>query len=278
VADFLQSVAGFFQRVFWFPHKVPITYLWLPSNLFREISIQRVDLTLDTDLLPPDRSKWSFFKRTFDGKMTIEAPDNRMRVLVVDDHLLLAETVVMALSSNGLMEVESVTGIDAALGRIANSGRFDVVLLDYSMPGGDGLAGLRHVIAANGKGVAVFSGVATPAVIERALAEGAMGFIPKTLPLKSLESAVRMIAQGEVFVPYNYVLQVMGKDEPTTNLKPRERQVLQLVCEGAQNKEIAFKLKLSEVIVKADVKSICRKLGVRNRTEAAMMARNEGLC
>jgi DNA-binding NarL/FixJ family response regulator len=274
----LQFVASFFQLVFWFPHKVPITYLWLPGNLFREISIQRVDLTLDTDLLPPDRSKWSFYKRTFDGKMTIEAPDNRMRVLVVDDHLLLAETVVMALSSNGLMEVESVTGIDAALGRIANSGRFDVVLLDYSMPGGDGLAGLRHVIAANGKGVAVFSGVATPAVIERALAEGAMGFIPKTLPLKSLESAVRMIAQGEVFVPYNYVLQVMGKDEPTTNLKPRERQVLQLVCEGAQNKEIAFRLKLSEVIVKADVKSICRKLGVRNRTEAAMMARNEGLC
>ena len=210
--------------------------------------------------------------------MTEDAPANRMRVLVVDDHLLLAETVVMALSSTGLMDVESVSGIDAALGRIAGSGRFDVVLLDYSMPGGDGLAGLRHIIAANGKGVAVFSGVATPAVIERALAEGAMGFIPKTLPLKSLESAVRMIAQGEVFVPYNYVLQVMGKDEPTTNLKPRERQVLQLVCEGAQNKEIAFKLKLSEVIVKADVKSLCRKLGVRNRTEAAMMARNEGLC
>jgi DNA-binding NarL/FixJ family response regulator len=276
--EFLQFVASFFQLVFWFPHKVPITYLWLPGNLFREISIQRVDLTLDTDLLPPDRSKWSFYKRTFDGKMTIEQPDNRMRILVVDDHLLLAETVVLALSSTGAMEVEAVSGIDDALKRIANSGRFDVVLLDYSMPGGDGLAGLRHVIAANGKGVAVFSGVATPAVIERALAEGAMGFIPKTLPLKSLESAVRMIAQGEVFVPYNYVLQVMGKDEPTTNLKPRERQVLQLVCEGAQNKEIAFKLKLSEVIVKADVKSICRKLGVRNRTEAAMMARNEGLC
>lgn len=111
--------------------------------------------------------------------MTEDAPANRMRVLVVDDHLLLAETVVMALSSTGLMEVESVSGIDAALGRIAGSGRFDVVLLDYSMPGGDGLAGLRHIIAANGKGVAVFSGVATPAVIERALAEGAMGFIPR---------------------------------------------------------------------------------------------------
>jgi DNA-binding NarL/FixJ family response regulator len=209
--------------------------------------------------------------------MTIELPENRMRILVVDDHLLLAETVVLALSKNGEIDVEAVSSIDAALARIAQSGRFDVILLDYAMPGSDGLAGLRQVIAANGKGVAVFSGVATPTVIERALAEGAMGFIPKTLPLKSLESAVRMIAQGEIFVPYNYVLQVMGKDEPTTNLKPRERQVLQLVCEGAQNKEIAYRLNLSEVIVKADVKSICRKLGVRNRTEAAMMARNEGL-
>jgi len=210
--------------------------------------------------------------------MTIEVPENRVRVLVVDDHLLLAETVVLALGKGSGLEVEAVSGVSAALERIAESGRFDVVLLDYSMPGGDGLGALRQVIAANGKGVAVFSGVATPAVIERALAEGAMGFIPKTLPLKSLESAVRMIAQGEVFVPYNYVLQVMGKDEPSTNLKPRERQVLAMVCEGAQNKEIAYRLNLSEVIVKADVKSICRKLGVRNRTEAAMMARNEGLC
>jgi DNA-binding NarL/FixJ family response regulator len=209
--------------------------------------------------------------------MITELSDNRVRVLVVDDHMLLAETVVLALTKTSEIEAEAVPGIDAALDRIAKSGPFDVVLLDYSMPGSDGLVGLRQMIAANGKGVAVFSGVAAPTVVERALAEGAMGFIPKTLPLKSLESAVRMIAQGEIFVPYNYVLQVMGKDEPSTNLKPRERQVLRLVCEGAQNKEIAYQLSLSEVIVKADVKSICRKLGVRNRTEAAMMARNEGL-
>ena len=57
--------------------------------------------------------------------MTIEAPDNRMRILVVDDHLLLAETVVLALSKAGAMAVEAVTSIDAALGRIAGSGRFD---------------------------------------------------------------------------------------------------------------------------------------------------------
>lgn len=105
-----------------------------------------------------------------------------------------------------------------------------------------------------------------------------MGFIPKSLPLKSLENAIRMIAGGDVFVPFNYVQKVMGKEDMAYSLRPRERKVLNLVCAGAQNKEIAFDLGLSEVIVKADVKSICRKLGVRNRTEAAVMARNEGLC
>lgn len=210
--------------------------------------------------------------------MTKESSENRLRVLVVDDHLLLAETVLMALSQNDQIDVQAVASVDAALAKIAETGRFDVVLLDYSMPGTDGLTSLGKMVAANGKGVTIFSGLATPNVVERALSLGAMGFIPKTLPLKSLESAVRMIAEGEVFVPYNYVLQVMGKNDPGATLKPRERQVLALVCEGAQNKEIAHELNLSEVIVKADVKSICRKLGVRNRTEAALLARAEGLC
>jgi DNA-binding NarL/FixJ family response regulator len=202
----------------------------------------------------------------------------RISVLVVDDHVLLAETVTVALSKSDLFAVDAVASVDAALARINEVGPYDVVLLDYAMPGSDGLAGLRQTIAANGSGVAIFSGVIPLTVVERALALGAMGFIPKTLPLTAVESAVRMIADGEVFVPYNYVQQVLGKEYHPSNLKPRERQVLALVSEGAQNKEIAFNLGLSEVIVKADVKAICRKLGVRNRTEAALLARNQGLC
>lgn len=205
-------------------------------------------------------------------------PAQRISVLVVDDHVLLSDTVAVAFSSSDAFAVDAVASIDAALARIAEVGPYDVVLLDYSMPGSDGLAGLRQVITANGKGVAIFSGVIPLTVVERALALGAMGFIPKTLPLKTVESAVRMIADGEVFVPYNYVQQVLGKEDHASGLKPRERQVLTLVCDGAQNKEIAHDLGLSEVIVKADVKAICRKLGVRNQTEAALLARSEGLC
>lgn len=202
----------------------------------------------------------------------------KLSVLVVDDHVLLAETIVVALSKGERYEVDAVDSIDAAVKRIEEHGRYDVVLLDFSLPGENGLGGLRRVLELNGKGVAIFSGVAPLSTVERALAAGAMGFIPKSLPLKSLENAIRMIAGGDVFVPFNYVQKVMGKEDMAYSLRPRERKVLNLVCAGAQNKEIAFDLGLSEVIVKADVKSICRKLGVRNRTEAAVMARNEGLC
>ena len=73
-------------------------------------------------------------------------------------------------------------------------------------------------------------------------------------------------------------IKYLYEENGPTKGNPAFSAVLAMVCEGAQNKEIAYRLNLSEVIVKADVKSICRKLGVRNRTEAAMMARNEGLC
>lgn len=211
-------------------------------------------------------------------EMAGSRPSPDISVLVVDDHLLLAETIVLALSQDPAFAVDSAPDLDAAVDLIARQGRYDVVLLDYSLPGSDGMTGVERMIAANGKGVVIFSGVAPLPVVERALAVGAMGFIPKTLPLKTVESAVRMIAAGEVFVPYNYVQQVLHQDNQPGNLKPREMQVLRMLCEGAQNKEIAHVLGLSEVIVKADVKAICRKLGVRNRTEAALMARETGLC
>lgn len=199
-------------------------------------------------------------------------------VLVVDDHLLLAETVAATLSTVAAFRVDMVGDVEAALARIAKTGGYDVVLLDYSLPGTEGLAGLRQLMDQTGQRVAIFSGVATWPVVERAIALGAKGFIPKTLPVKSLEHAIRLIAEGETYIPFDYLQKVLMKEQPDASLKPRELRVLAFLCEGRQNKEIAHELGLNEVIVKADVKSICRKLGVRNRTEAALMARREGLC
>jgi DNA-binding NarL/FixJ family response regulator len=199
----------------------------------------------------------------------------RLKVLVVDDHLLLAETVVAALED---FEVEAVQDVDKALARIAETGRYDVIMLDYALPGMKGLNGLRQLLDANTDGVALFSGVARWPIITRALELGAKGFIPKTLPLRTVENAIRLIADGDAYLPLEYLRQAARGDDNDALLKPREKQVLSFLCEGQQNKEIARELGISEVIVKMDVKSLCRKLGVRNRTEAALLARRDGLC
>lgn len=199
------------------------------------------------------------------------------RVLVVDDHVLVAQTVAAALAAGHGFAVQTANDVDSALEMIREHGRFDVVLLDYDVPGMNALDGMRHIMEANKGGVALFSGVASWTMVESAIDLGASGFIPKTLPLKTLGHAVRFIADGEVYLPADYVRQMNRAEDRGFGLKPRETKVLSFLCEGLQNKEIGRELGLAEVIVKMDVKSICRKLGARNRTQAVILARKHGL-
>lgn len=198
-----------------------------------------------------------------------------IRALVVDDHTLVAETVVAALSSESGISVETAADIGAAEAMIGERGRYDVILLDYDLPGTQALDGLERIMTANAGGVALFSGVANWTVVERALALGASGFIPKTLPLRTVAHAMRFIADGEVYVPAEYVMRMSRSDAAGLGLKPREMKVLGFLNEGMPNKEIGRQVGVEETIVKMDVKSICRKLGVRNRTQAVLAARKQ---
>lgn len=201
----------------------------------------------------------------------------RLTVLLVDDHLLLIESVTAALVSEYGFHVTAAVDVDSALAEVDRAGRFDVILLDYDVPGMDSLAGLRRLIDANQGGVALFSGVANWTVVDRAMDQGASGFVPKTSPLKILGHAVRFIADGETYLPSDYMRRVSTEKGASFGLKPREFKVLALLCEGKQNKEIGRELGMDEVIVKMDVKSICRKLDARNRTQAVIVALDSGL-
>ena len=198
-------------------------------------------------------------------------------VLLVDDHLLLSETVAAGLSVAEGYSVDYVRDLDAALARIGKRGRYQVILLDYHLPGVDGLTALRALDEANEGGVALFSGVAGWSVAERALEMGARGFIPKTIPLRTLANAIRFIADGEIYMPTEYMLKRSHAGDRAVGLKPRELLVLRYLCEGMSNKEIGREVGVEESIVKMDVKAICRKLGVRNRTQAVIEAQKRGL-
>ncbi|MFW2588008.1 response regulator [Sagittula sp. SSi028] len=199
-----------------------------------------------------------------------------MRILVADDHDLVRETIAAFLDGGDVDEVQTVATLDEALRVTSLSGSFDLVLLDYNMPGMNGLEGLARMREANeGRPVAILSGSASRDVADAALKSGAQGFIPKTLSARSLLTAARFMAAGEIYAPVDF-MQKAGTGEGGA-LTRRELEVLRGICEGKSNKEIARDLELQEVTVKLHVKTLSRKLEARNRTHAAMIARDRGL-
>lgn len=205
------------------------------------------------------------------------ARQNDLRILIVDDHTLLIETVVASLTSEFGFSVEAAGDIASAMAMIDQHGNFDVILLDYDVPGMKALEGLRSLMEANDGPVVLFSGVVNRTTVEMALDQGASGFVPKTLGLRALGHALQLVANGEVFLPAEFIRHANTNDTADFGLKPRELRVLALLGQGMQNKKIGLELGLEEVIVKMDVKSICRKLEAENRTQAVIAAMRHGL-
>lgn len=203
-----------------------------------------------------------------------------MRILIADDHDLLRDTLVMYLEAEAGFEVAAAADLATAERMIAEGPGYDLVLLDYSMPGMNGLEGLERVMAMpGGHRVAVISGTANRSVAEEVLASGAAGFLPKTLSAKSLVNAVRFMAAGEQFVPLDFL---RAEDEAARHplaekLSRRELEVLEGLTHGKSNKEIARDLDLSEPTIKLHMKTLYRKIGASNRTQAAMAAKEQGL-
>ena len=204
-----------------------------------------------------------------------------MKILIADDHDLVRETLAAYLSQQADFEIETATSLPEALDKIESANRFHLVILDYSMPGMNGLDGLARAQAANDPWpVAIMSGTADKAVAEEAIKAGARGFLPKTMSAASMINAVRFMSAGETFVPVSF----MTAEAPAPETHPlqdkltgRELQVLDALCRGLSNKEIARELDLQEVTIKLHVKTLCRKIEAKNRTQAAMIAKDAGL-
>ncbi|SLN27249.1 response regulator transcription factor [Pseudooctadecabacter jejudonensis] len=203
-----------------------------------------------------------------------------MRVLIADDHDLLRDTLVMFLEGQGAMETASVGTLEDAIARIKADDAYDLVLLDYNMPGMNGLEGLKSVLALEETDrVALISGEASKSIAEEALEVGAAGFVPKSLPAKSLVNAVKFMAMGEQYAPIDFMTAVeeAPKNALAEKLTARELQVLEGLTQGKSNKEIARDLDISEPTIKLHVKTLYRKVGASNRTQAALIAREAGL-
>lgn len=204
-----------------------------------------------------------------------------MRLLIADDHELVRD----ALRSHFEREapgtiVRGVGTVSEALKALDDGIAFDILLLDLRMPGMNGLNGLVRLRERYPSlKIALMSGEAKNEDVRLALAHGAVGFLPKTLPGTLLLQALQRMLAGEIFVPENMAETAAQADANALNgtFTRREREVLDFLLKGQSNKEIARALELEEVTVKLHIRGLCRKLGAKNRTQASMRAVELGL-
>lgn len=209
----------------------------------------------------------------------MQTSDDQITVLLIDDHSLIVDLVNAFLSAHSGFSVVACGDFKSGIDKIQEAQGFDVVLLDVVLPGLTGIDDVAKIVQMNGGGaVVLFSGSVSSGFVEKAIQVGARGYIPKTLPLRALTSAIRLLAVGQTFVPSNFTHgQPDNLRAGESRLNQIETAVLRCLGEGLANKEIAFRQDMGESTVKMHVRSICRKLGARNRTHAVIMGRADGL-
>jgi DNA-binding NarL/FixJ family response regulator len=207
-----------------------------------------------------------------------------IKVLVADDH-----EVVRLGFRNMVRDTEIKMAAEASSGdeavKMAKKHNLDVVLLDIRMPKGDGLTALGRIkLAHPDLPVLMFSMYDTPAYVARAVALGAAGFVHKGDTRKRIISAVRAAATGEPTWTREELRRISGalatprlSDDVEVPLTKREAEVLRHLTNGLTNKEIGQKLKIGYETVKEHVQHILRKIGVSDRTQAALWSVRQGL-
>lgn len=206
-----------------------------------------------------------------------------IRIVLADDHPIVREGLASVLETQPDFEVVGQANDGAEAVDIVLAYKPDVVLLDLEMPHLDGVQALRAMRAndSNVKAL-VFTAFDTDERIIGAVQAGARGYLLKGAPRDELFGAIRIVAQGGSTLQPVVAAKLMERiTSPNTAasepLTEREQEVLMLMAQGLQNKEIATQLVIGERTVKFHVSAILAKLGAGNRTEAVHMARQRGL-
>lgn len=211
-------------------------------------------------------------------------PQPKVRAVVADDHPLYRDGVVRSLTESGRFDIVAEAATAAEAVAATERTRPDLVLLDISMPGG-GIAALERIRAMpEPPRVAMLTVSEEDDDVMRALKAGAQGYVLKGVGARDLVSILTDLAAGRSYVAPSLAMKVLAamnaprrgptRDDPIDSLTRREEDILRLVAQGQSNKEVGRALDLQEKTVKHYMTTILQKLEVRNRTEAALMARD----
>jgi DNA-binding NarL/FixJ family response regulator len=209
-----------------------------------------------------------------------------MKLVLADDHTLFRNGMALLLKGQcGECEILEGASLDEALAAAGAQAGIDLALLDFNMPGMNGVDGIRRFREEHPRlPVVILTGEDEPERIQAVLAAGASGFIPKSSTPSVMMSAIRLVLSGGTYIPPQMLAGAphahagtISRDRGPIQLTERQFQVLRLMADGKSNKAICRELGIEEGTVKAHVASIFRALEVNNRVEATNTARAIGL-
>jgi DNA-binding NarL/FixJ family response regulator len=202
-----------------------------------------------------------------------------LSVILVDDHTMLRQGIRRALESEGIKVVAEASDGAAAI-RLALEHKPDVVLMDVSMPGMDGVEAARRLVEADARQrVVMLTMHIDRDVIDRAIRAGAVGYLTKDSSISEVILAIQLAANGDRPMSPRLAAAMLdeARREDDALISAREEEVLQLVADGLGTNEIAEKLYISGKTVKNHLASIYEKLNARDRTQAVLMAVKMGI-
>ena len=209
-------------------------------------------------------------------------------VLVIDDHPLYCDALVVALSHvfNGC-RIETATTLGDGIKHLKPGFEPDLVLLDLKLPDVTGLSGflrLREKLV--NTPILVISALTSAEIVYTLMDAGAAGFIQKDVSAQVLRDALIEVRSGRKYLPPEHRRTYRPSSRPAevqditskiAELTPQQTRIMKLICAGKPNKQIAYELSLAEATVKAHITALLRRLGVQNRTQAAVLVESASL-
>ena len=203
-----------------------------------------------------------------------------IRVALVDDHAMIRAGLQQLIEQTDDIEVVGTAADGAGALEIVREHHPDVVLMDLQMPGVDGVSATRAIMAEGpGTDVLVLTSYSDGERIVAALEAGAVGYLLKDADAEDVLQGIRAVSRGESPIHPKAARQLLGArmSAPPVQLTTRETEVLRLVKDGLANKQIARRLNISERTVKAHLTSAFARIGVQDRTQAALWVERNGL-